>query len=355
MLKKIQEAFQKLSTFYPGHTTYENQLVSFIEKWIENAFFDFDAALVAHLSSWIDEINFSGSYKLRMKTALQKALIGDVYGLQHVIPTDYKFYVQENIFYTDFDLFDLDIEELSRQLTYYSGKYFYRIKPKELLDCAWMKPSLQYRSPNCLQIMRHFNQLSCYVQHSILYAPTLRDRLNRLKTFVRLADSLWKRRNFTDGLAIVLSFDGNCLFRLKAHLEVLGKEEVEPIETISHEARNENNYKELLSIYENAINLGEGIPFLGVFLNHLTFFYDGNPDFLEGLVNFDKCAGVHRLIRKTLNLQKVRFQYLPIHQIQEKIYNIPLYDDDMLYDQSLIIEPPGTTAEQLQKQLNISK
>ncbi|OHT01511.1 RasGEF domain containing protein [Tritrichomonas foetus] len=343
LLQKLQEAWNMFAlTKRQGDDREELLFVSLVEKWIEISFFDFDAVLLQNLTQFLQTIkmNRPASQK-RMLAALQKQIEGKQRSDQVLEVNLNGLSIPENLFLSKFTLTSLDTTELAKQITMGSAKSYYAITAKELLDCAWSKPSIRHRSPNIVNLTNRFNALSDWAQHEILYSETVDERLKLIKFFAALAKDLWGMKNFLDGMSIASALNSNPMYRLKHHMALLDPEIMKPVEEILEATKSDNNFALLLSIHANAKAAGAALPYIGVYLTQLTFFYDGNKDLIDGLVNFNKCVGVFNIIDMILSFQVKQFNFVVIEQIQEKLSELSRYDEGELYARSLQIEPNG--------------
>ena len=78
----------------------------------------------------------------------------------------------------------------------------------------------------------------------------------------------------------------------------------------------------------------------GVYLQDLTFIEDGNPDYIDGMVNVEKRALVYRILEQiaTFQVEAYNFVALPILRTYIETYLSQLDDKDM-YAFSLQHEP----------------
>lgn len=86
------------------------------------------------------------------------------------------------------------------------------------------------------------------------------------------------------------------------------------------------------------------IPFLGIYLQDLTFIEDGNPDFLRSsdkLINFSKRHKTAEVIRELKQFQSFAYNFHTILEFQNFIQSRLdlIYDIDKLYERSLKLEP----------------
>lgn len=77
----------------------------------------------------------------------------------------------------------------------------------------------------------------------------------------------------------------------------------------------------------------------GVYCSDLTFIDDGNPDLIDGKINFYKRTLMFKIIKQIEVFQQIPYNLKSISKIQTWIYSIQLFDEEKLFDLSLEIEP----------------
>jgi hypothetical protein len=312
--------------------------VVLIEKWVEISFFDFDTALLQDISQWLDKIEPNRqSTKKRMLAALHKQMEG-MKGDQRIEASLEGVVLPPNLFVASFTLTSVSVGELARQITMCSGHYYYRITPKELLDCAWSKSTIRHRAPNVAALANRFNVLGDWVASEILNASTIARRLQLIEYFAELGIILWQMSNFFDGLAIASAMNSNAIYRLKNHKAALPPNVWQNVQEILDESKSDNSFADLIHRHEVAQKKGQAIPYIGVYLTQLTFCYDGNPDYIDGLVNFSKCVLISKIIDRILSFQTKQFTFVIIEQIQQKLRDLPKLEESALFAKSLQVE-----------------
>ena len=86
------------------------------------------------------------------------------------------------------------------------------------------------------------------------------------------------------------------------------------------------------------------IPFLGIYLQDLTFIEDGNPNYLKKskeLINFAKRAKTAEVIREIQQYQSSLYRLKPVEELQAFIQaNLQsTRNEEQLYEESLKLEP----------------
>lgn len=84
-------------------------------------------------------------------------------------------------------LFDLDEEEVARQLCLMEWRNFSKIQAEEFLDQSWSKEKTQHRCPNVMAMIGNFNDISASVATMILNQERVRDRRNLMWRLVNVA------------------------------------------------------------------------------------------------------------------------------------------------------------------------
>jgi hypothetical protein len=92
------------------------------------------------------------------------------------------------------------------------------------------------------------------------------------------------------------------------------------------------------------------IPFLGIYLQDLTFIEDGNPDIIKqstNLINFAKQQKSAEVIREIKQFQSPPyiFQYVPEIQEFVRFQLNASRDVDYLYERSLELEPRAVNTD----------
>lgn len=71
----------------------------------------------------------------------------------------------------------------------------------------------------------------------------------------------------------------------------------------------------------------------------ITLINIGNPTFVKSLVNFEKCTVLWKVCSEILEMQKNSFDFVTLPLIRDYFLNIPVADEQTLYDLSIQREP----------------
>jgi hypothetical protein len=159
------------------------------------------------------------------------------------------------------------------------------------------------RAPNLLKLIERFNAVGDWVSSEILAADGRAAAM--IAHFVDVADQLRKLNNFQATMAVLGGLGASAVTRLKEQWAEIGAPKRELYDELST----------LMSLTSNMKNLSDhlqtisppAIPYVGLYLGHLTFIDEGNPNKLGELINFGK----RRQVTATV-FQLCRFQILVV-------------------------------------------
>lgn len=143
-------------------------------------------------------------------------------------------------------------------------------------------------------------------------------------------------------MAILSAFDNSSVGRLKRTWEVVGARTNQILQQIRKLMGANRNFTEYRA-FIHSIN-PPCIPFLGIYLQDLTFIEDGNSNELKKnkeLINFAKRAKTAEVIREIQQYQSSLYQLKPVDELQDfiKQYLMSTRDEEQLYKESLKLEP----------------
>jgi len=325
-----------------------------LKKWLECHFYDFveDLELTNKLLAFIDnmknERRKQSAFNIKsenkhddnelLKTAMvlkgaikknvfpkNKALVSEQY-LQNapalILPTLFN----KNAF----DFIDLDPLEIARQLCILEFELFHKVTPKEFLNQRWNKSQKEKEAPNIYAIIKRFNQFSFWVSSVIVKVKDVKPRAAMIKKFIDIAQHCLELNNLTSTMEICAGLESSGIFRLRKTWQLLPPETTSKFEAMKVALGSEKNYKAYRETLRKAT--GPCVPYMGVFLQDLTFIEDGNPDFVKGteLVNFEKRVMVSKVISEIQLFQQLPYCLLPQEDIQRFFLTVePLSQDDI--------------------------
>jgi len=346
--------------------TIQIRVINVLKKWMDEYYSDFDDKLILLLRSFIDQIQIkypapaSGLLKSLYKNFDKSNLTDSKQIFNEKTPEPV---VPKNIFSNNLQIYDIDEEEIARQLSLIEYDIYKKIKPPELLNQSWNKTKLKHRAPNVLKMIDRFNSVSMWVATLIIQTPKVKARARMMARFMRIAEHLKNLNNYNSLMAIIAGLNFSSVYRLK-----YTREEV-PSQTLKnyHELEKIMNSEGSFKIYRQRLQQGGGgpcLPYLGVHLTDLTFMEE-NPDMVPvqvtptkttDLINFTKRTLVFKVISLVQQYQQLSYNLQPVHQIQEFLLNIKsdfkgqgleLYQQE-LYRESLKREPKRAQRSDIQ-------
>ncbi|KAI9323266.1 ras guanine nucleotide exchange factor domain-containing protein [Dichotomocladium elegans] len=258
---------------------------------------------------------------------------------------------------TNFKLLDINPLETARQLTLMDFGLYCMIRPSECLNKGWSSPD-KTKSPHIRHYIEYNNQLTAWVSDSVLSQNETKKRANIIKYWVQVAERCREMNNFNTSMAILSAFDSSAIGRLYRTWEVVGSKSRASLNGLRKVFGANRNFAEYRTLI-HSVN-PPCIPFLGVYLQDMTFIQDGNPDTVmvggRNLINFGKMAKIGGVIRDIEQYQNVAypFQHVEVLQTFIKANLQSTRDDDTLYTESLKIEPKEREDEKVTRLLEES-
>jgi len=228
--------------------------------------------------------------------------------------------------------------DVAEQMTLLDSQLFLRIDSAELL--IWVQEQAEEKSMNLTKFTEHFNNMSYWTRTLILQQPDAKERERYVMKFIKIMKWLRKMNNFNSYLAILSALDSAPIRRLEWQKNIT------------------DGLKEYCSLIDSSssfrayrLALGEAsppcIPYIGLVLQDLTFVQIGNPDLLEGKINFAKRWQQFNILD---NLRRFKKEQYHIARNEEIIlffgeFEEYLSEDDM-WALSETIKPRGQANKQ---------
>ncbi|KAI8328904.1 ras guanine nucleotide exchange factor domain-containing protein [Chlamydoabsidia padenii] len=252
-------------------------------------------------------------------------------------------------------LLDIDPLEIARQMTIMDFKLYNSIRPVECLNKAWSKEA--HVATNIKASIEYCNQVTSWVSDAILSQLEVKKRVILIKHWVQIAERCRQLNNFNTCMAILSAFDNSAVGRLKRTWEMVGARTLQILSHIRKLMGANRNFTEYRAII-HSVN-PPCIPFLGIYLQDLTFIEDGNADYLKtskDLINFAKRAKTAEVIREIQQYQSTYYQLTPVDELQKFIENNlkSTQDEEQLYNKSLELEPREREDEKITRLLQES-
>ncbi|KAE8582634.1 hypothetical protein XENTR_v10020194 [Xenopus tropicalis] len=238
-------------------------------------------------------------------------------------------------------LHDFHSLEIAEQLTLLDAELFYKIEIPEVL--LWAKEQNEEKSPNLTQFTEHFNNMSYWVRSIIMLQEKAQDRERLLLKFIKIMKHLRKLNNFNSYLAILSALDSAPIRRLEWQKQT--SEGLAEYCTLIDSSSSFRAYRAALAEVEPPC-----IPYLGLILQDLTFVHLGNPDHIDGKVNFSKRWQQFNILDSMRRFQQVHYE---IRRNDEIISFFNDFSDHLaeeaLWELSLKIKPRNITRRKTER------
>ncbi|XP_062333416.1 rap guanine nucleotide exchange factor 1b isoform X5 [Osmerus eperlanus] len=239
-------------------------------------------------------------------------------------------------------LHDFRSHEIADQLTLLDAELFYKIEIPEVL--LWAKEQNEEKSPNLTQFTEHFNNMSYWVRSLIIQQEKAQDREKLLLKFIKIMKHLRKLNNFNSYLAILSALDSAPIRRLEWQKQT--SEGLEEYCTLIDSSSSFRAYRAALSEVEPPC-----IPYLGLILQDLTFVHLGNPDLIEGKVNFSKRWQQFNILDSMRRFQQVHYELKRNDDIVSFFNDFSDHlAEEALWELSLKIKPRNITRRRTERE-----
>ncbi|KAG2189367.1 hypothetical protein INT44_004509 [Umbelopsis vinacea] len=254
-------------------------------------------------------------------------------------------------------LLDIDPLEIARQLTVMDSRLYIKIKPVECLDKNWGREDSENVATNVKASIEYSNQITAWVTDSILSQTEIKKRCAIIKHWVQVAEKCRILNNFNTCMAILSAFDNSAIGRLRRTWDSVSARTMQTlayIRKLMGANKNFNEYREII----HSVN-PPCIPFLGIYLQDLTFIEDGNTNFLRKsnqLINFAKRMKTAEVIREIQQYQSSPYFLNAVPELQLFIttHLQSSRDEETCYNLSLALEPREREDEKIARLLKES-
>lgn len=240
----------------------------------------------------------------------------------------------------------IDPKELARQLTFMHFELFSAIKSTEFFGLAWSKPKLRHLSPHLMAMIKFFNRISEFVANMICRTKSLSARAKVFSKFIKVGLELRELNNIDLAAALSSGFSNTAVMRLKWTKLRVPQKKLQKLAEMDQLLSSIGSYKNYRTLMKGLVP--PAIPFMAISLSDLTFIEDGNPDLIEGLINFRKRFFVYEVLKKISTFQHMPFNIKPVKEIQDWYLAYELIPDEQVYEESLMREPRGVDPSTLE-------
>lgn len=189
-----------------------------------------------------------------------------------------------------FDIYDYTEESIAKELTRITYYLFNKIEYKEFFSAKFTKKEKNKTSPNIIEAVNKFNNLSFFVIEEILSYDEDKQRGEVAGKFIKIADELRKLNNFNDCMSIVAGLNHVITQKLKKTWKRVSNANITLFNSLRKCLSFEDNYKYLREQEKKCIqNKKPFIPFLGFYTKRVCFIEEQGKYLKNGiLLNIDK-------------------------------------------------------------------
>eukprot|EP01090_Pellita_catalonica_P000606 TRINITY_DN10419_c0_g1_i1.p1 TRINITY_DN10419_c0_g1~~TRINITY_DN10419_c0_g1_i1.p1 ORF type:complete len:581 (-),score=81.77 TRINITY_DN10419_c0_g1_i1:1794-3425(-) len=310
-----------------------------LKYWVEKVFFDLDDDLIKLIFEFVNNNvgnkDFSELAK-RMKDELSKRIKDRIDTRNRIFKPPAKLTRSTKPIAELF--LSANEMELAKQLTLIDFKSYSNINPTEFLSKSWNTPKLQHRAPNIIAMLSRANKMAFWVSSMILLHDKGKDRKKMVEKLILVAVNLKKLKNFHTLMGFIAGLNTSAILRLRSVKNASTKllSTFKGLEDLMHPQGSFRAYRAHLR--EQSVPC---LPYLGTYLTDLTFIEDGNPDKVDGLVNFSKRKMVYKIISEVQQYQppNSKYEFKPDPALSYFLSELPILQDKDLYNLSLLREP----------------
>lgn len=204
-------------------------------------------------------------------------------------------------------LLSLNAQVVAAQLTLQDFSVFSAIEPTEYVDNLFKLES-KYGSPKLKEFEELFNREMWWVATEVCNEANIQKRAKLIKKFIKVARHCRELRNFNSMFAIMSGLDKPAVRRLHASWERVPNKYVRMLDEIHQlvdPSRNMSKYRQHLAEVSQEPPV---VPIYPVIRKDLTFSHEGNPTYVEKLVNFEKLRLIARSIRAVTKLSSAPYE-----------------------------------------------
>ncbi|CAI4232908.1 unnamed protein product [Auanema sp. JU1783] len=201
----------------------------------------------------------------------------------------------------------LNAHVVAAQLTLQDFSVFSSIEPTEYIDNLFQLNS-RYGSPRLHDFEQLFNREMWWVATEICREISSQKRTKLIKKFIKIARHCRELRNFNSMFAIMSGLDKPAVRRMHTTWEkVPGKymRMLEDIQQLVDPSRNMSKYRQHLAEVSQEPPV---VPIYPIIKKDLTFTHEGNPTYVDKLVNFEKLRLIGKAVHIVTKLSSVPYE-----------------------------------------------
>ncbi|XP_014825018.1 PREDICTED: rap guanine nucleotide exchange factor 3-like isoform X2 [Poecilia mexicana] len=188
-------------------------------------------------------------------------------------------------------------KDIATELTNYDWELFTAMHEVELVYYIFGRHKCPgATTANLERFVRHFNVVQYWVVTELCLCEDLVKRAILLKKFIKIASVLKEQRNLNSFFAVMFGLSNSSVQRLYKTWERIPSKTKRiycAYERLMDPSRNHRAYRLAVAKLSPPY-----IPFMPLLLKDMTFIHEGNPNYVDKLVNFEKM----RMLAKTVKI-----------------------------------------------------
>uniref|UniRef100_A0A4W6FKR6 Rap guanine nucleotide exchange factor 3 n=1 Tax=Lates calcarifer TaxID=8187 RepID=A0A4W6FKR6_LATCA len=188
-------------------------------------------------------------------------------------------------------------KDIANELTNYDWELFTAMHEVELIHYIFGRHKFPGAiTANLERFVRRFNEVQYWVVTELCLCEDLVKRAILLKKFIKIAAVLKEQKNLNSFFAVMFGLSNSAVQRLYKTWERIPSKTKRiycAYERLMDPSRNHRAYRLAVAKLSPPY-----IPFMPLLLKDMTFIHEGNPNYVEKLVNFEKM----RMIAKTVKI-----------------------------------------------------
>eukprot|EP01156_Anaeramoeba_ignava_P005919 Anaeramoba_ignava/a347316_22.p1 GENE.a347316_22~~a347316_22.p1 ORF type:complete len:460 (+),score=143.59 a347316_22:1220-2599(+) len=222
LLKKLVERFHVPKIFQMDDEQFlsykkiiQARVCQVLKFWLRNSYSDFDESLTQEFMKFINESLIQERYSsiaMKFRTMLSN------YQHSHK-HEDHSFEkypepkIPKNIFSRNLSIFDIDDEEIAKQMCLITSNHYTLIEPKELLNNSWNETSSQLKSQNVFSMIEFSKSITNWVVKTIL--SETENNVKLISKLIRISINLLNFSNYQDLSSILKGLKNQKVSELK--------------------------------------------------------------------------------------------------------------------------------------------
>lgn len=297
--------------------------VKVLQFWLTSLSYQFDKEMIESLHIFHDFLKRDPQSQA-LATFFQNAL-NDFNGIKtsktSTIKKDIPPMIIPSTPPSQWTLVQIDPEELARQITLFHSYIFRNIGPMEMLTGIW-GTTKGGGCPNIIKLQGHFDLLSRYISHSIIFPATPKERAQEFKRWFDVGSKFEAQKNYNGLFSVICGITHRSVVRMEQTMKhayrLCNKKELDYLVDLCEIAQDFKNYRNKLRNVTDRC-----VPFIGCFQKDLVYIQESYPNNIGDLINFKKCTEAYKLIETIQMYQNLGYEFYVNDTIQRLIEEIP--------------------------------